>query len=1808
MPEEDEQAYSILDPIKQKGVIKGGLQLAASFIPGAMAGAQARANATDGFTVGSVFSGLGEFGKEAAFYTPGVGELLGARLGMDVMDDNTDLFTKGVSAMGIIGLPMGALAGGAAIKGALGASGAAAGAGYRRGILGNQHPQRGYVDGMPVTVDFRKRDALSALGGAVSTPVQYHSIIPLLGERRQRLLLGVGQLTGPIADLKARWVSMTEGLLGGRKKNTAQVEGFMEGMGEIYYDLIPDVAASAVGQGMDVGKAKLAYVAHEFSKFDTAIEKAMIVFPDDVSDVGIIWKKMLDGETLDGPELAELTGALTQFAEMTVNLGHPEMVLMDPRFAVHSIVMDPDNPRLALSVVPFDPITEANLFETEMTKRLHLMMTVNPEGMVPLMTQNLVDFVEMEVMPNWDRLKSAVPGAFRGEKVWAAEWYRLARQDTYARANDIGFEPDRLVGIASLMSAGELWESNIEKAVRAAQYMLRNPKWTEKGLWRHMNQGGYKSTTSEIANVARLMEAPDATEHFRQMLPRDSELKQPNFTEAILKSEDHHLKDQTALMYAFMTGRVTPEQGGSAFNRLDMTVPLVVDRHAIAAAMGFSMSPSGSVVDSGYRPAKAAFVATAQAIGEVPELGRAFTPSEVQALVWVMWRERRGVTENFIPVNASKRLRRQLLGLAPNAKVSKGKGLPKLWIDGQGPSYTVSDRILKFLTDPLPEGAMDYTQPTAPMPWMLPEEISGLLAGKEARRRSGSVRDVGTVILSMGRDGAHWVTPEGAGPVLNRIMKPTVARTAAGQTIMAPARARKVASVKTLFDRLGDETLDATGVGGVTGARMLTTQHRRPGMEPGHHVAIGTAVNNGSVDGRQAHLRMQEILAERGIEFEVHIDEPHQGPTRIWSDGEGNDFWSAADMEHAVAQGIVKREDLALTIDVEDRVQMVITLKNADDVAKVMQIAEESSAVRRGSLTGHGDPVNVPAASQAAAGYVRRHGREFGLSAPVGIRRFSPDGKPISIQADEGRAQRAAAAYAALGDKPLNKKARKSYEQAATEIAAQYDFITNDPDGPMLEVVFVADDPYKTPLEMAADIKDNGRLKILKTAATGGHPFWDNETNDMLRAVHDYFGHSAMGNNFSRHGEELALAKHLQMFSSTAAPAIISDLLGNNAWLTSSKHNRRRFMKHLRETVNDKIMTKRGHIRKGATREQNSTYTRMVRNGGATAHGDSPLPVSGERIGIHLDLNGNAGSGSGLGKAVGFAIKRQTGTSPHKASSGRLSTFVEMVPISWFDDVEGNPLRYDVDELASSIKAGGIDEPLVIDFNPKTGSALLSEGNHRLAAARKAGLTEVPVAVSRNEHAWRGTAKLKVLAQDDHTGDWTNLQGERLGGVASPSEVGIPTLSPGSVDYGTTAGHTIGVVMTDIGVHEDTGRMARARQTKQRSPGASMTGTLVRYDTPDVIWADIPTDARRLDYVRTGGLDTQGYWVDVETGRAFKSADNGVGLSSSHSPVKSSRTGEPTASTLVWGNVELGDTVVKPGKGLAPGFDGDFPPQKVGILPDEFMPDDAYRERVYDTRSDQGRTIDDIYKEQILDLVAYTDGDQAPAGTTAVLEHHFEDDGGNVMVHNSRQGDPNAKNVVTAYVVEGEYGMDHYVSGGKTESHVTGHAGPGFSDRDGQMFFGDSMVVANPSEVKGSASARHLFEVKLVTETVTTADDVKAVKKANKDRKKPKKLPKVGTVISDKTPSRIAMYAPEGGLAHISYNTDTVQVPGLGRAPAGRSVVLTLKSGNFEAGSGEITIHAPGDPLGALDSGLIDDVRDLLTENGWRGRITQVAQ
>ena len=133
----------------------------------------------------------------------------------------------------------------------------------------------------------------------------------------------------------------------------------------------------------------------------------------------------------------------------------------------------------------------------------------------------------------------------------------------------------------------------------------------------------------------------------------------------------------------------------------------------------------------------------------------------------------------------------------------------------------------------------------------------------------------------------------------------------------------------------------------------------------------------------------------------------------------------------------------------------------------------------------------------------------------------------------------------------MTEEARESFEALGSEIEEQFDMVTKpvSEGGLGITVEFVDEDPYDNFIEMYEDYTENKTIKILKTEATGGHPFFTNEQNDKFRAVHDLFGHLATGRGFDRHGEEAAYQAHKSMFSETAAKAAATELRGQNSYL-----------------------------------------------------------------------------------------------------------------------------------------------------------------------------------------------------------------------------------------------------------------------------------------------------------------------------------------------------------------------------------------------------------------------------------------------------------------------------------------------------------------------------------------------------------------------------------------------------------------------------------------------------------------------------------
>ena len=133
----------------------------------------------------------------------------------------------------------------------------------------------------------------------------------------------------------------------------------------------------------------------------------------------------------------------------------------------------------------------------------------------------------------------------------------------------------------------------------------------------------------------------------------------------------------------------------------------------------------------------------------------------------------------------------------------------------------------------------------------------------------------------------------------------------------------------------------------------------------------------------------------------------------------------------------------------------------------------------------------------------------------------------------------------------MTEEARVAWTALATEVEEQYEMAlaSVEEGGLGITIEFVDEDPYDNFAEMWEDYTTNKTVKVLKTEATGGHPFFTNQQNDKFRAVHDIFGHLATGRGFDRNGEEAAYQAHISMFGPDATKAAATELRGQNSVL-----------------------------------------------------------------------------------------------------------------------------------------------------------------------------------------------------------------------------------------------------------------------------------------------------------------------------------------------------------------------------------------------------------------------------------------------------------------------------------------------------------------------------------------------------------------------------------------------------------------------------------------------------------------------------------
>ena len=169
---------------------------------------------------------------------------------------------------------------------------------------------------------------------------------------------------------------------------------------------------------------------------------------------------------------------------------------------------------------------------------------------------------------------------------------------------------------------------------------------------------------------------------------------------------------------------------------------------------------------------------------------------------------------------------------------------------------------------------------------------------------------------------------------------------------------------------------------------------------------------------------------------------------------------------------------------------------------------------------------------------------------------------PSAYHPVDPRAPQIADWYEAGHHDPQNPEVSKSYDALKSGVEDQWNYLKDN--GVNLEPWESYDSqPYANSEEMRNDVENNHHLHFFR----GGdmpedHPLAAVHEptgftyNDLLRGVHDFFGHAAMGNQFGPTGEENAWMAHRAAFKPEALPALTTETKGQNSWVNSGPHLR----------------------------------------------------------------------------------------------------------------------------------------------------------------------------------------------------------------------------------------------------------------------------------------------------------------------------------------------------------------------------------------------------------------------------------------------------------------------------------------------------------------------------------------------------------------------------------------------------------------------------------------------------------------------------
>lgn len=199
-------------------------------------------------------------------------------------------------------------------------------------------------------------------------------------------------------------------------------------------------------------------------------------------------------------------------------------------------------------------------------------------------------------------------------------------------------------------------------------------------------------------------------------------------------------------------------------------------------------------------------------------------------------------------------------------------------------------------------------------------------------------------------------------------------------------------------------------------------------------------------------------------------------------------------------------------------------------------------------------------ALEAARSYATQHG-------------LLPPTPANEVAVDWSLAQEIADCFDGEDSAPEDPTTRSQYLAMAEQGAEQFQAIRES--GINVVMHRGSGQPYASTRELSQDLDRNRRMAIFPTESglgpgdvvDGRHPWLETSSvaidgrrvchNDVMRAVHDFFGHYLTGSPFTLAGEFVVADLHLQMFTPEIHRAVLHEFAGQIAWFYAGPHLRR---------------------------------------------------------------------------------------------------------------------------------------------------------------------------------------------------------------------------------------------------------------------------------------------------------------------------------------------------------------------------------------------------------------------------------------------------------------------------------------------------------------------------------------------------------------------------------------------------------------------------------------------------------------------------